>query len=76
MCLAVPGRVEEIHENNYAMVNFGGIRKQICLDLLSDVKIGDYVNVHVGFAINKIDEKQAEDNLRFIRDAYSNNREI
>ncbi|MFC1709794.1 HypC/HybG/HupF family hydrogenase formation chaperone [Candidatus Omnitrophota bacterium] len=76
MCLAVPGIVESIQNNNYALVDFGGIKKQICLDLLSDVKVGDYVNVHVGFAINKIDEKQAEENLNFIRDAYSNNRKI
>lgn len=73
MCLAVPGKVEKILDNNYATVNFGGIKKQVCLDLLKDVKVGDYVNVHVGFAINKIDEKQAESNLRFIRDAYSGN---
>ncbi|MFC1645860.1 HypC/HybG/HupF family hydrogenase formation chaperone [Candidatus Omnitrophota bacterium] len=73
MCLAIPGKVEKIQDNNYATVNFGGIKKQICLDLLNDVKVGDYVNVHVGFAINKIDEKQAEENLKFIKDAYSSN---
>ncbi len=73
MCLAIPGKVEKILENNYATVNFGGIKKQVCLDLLSDVKVGDFVNVHVGFAINKIEEKQAIENLKFIKDAYSGN---
>ena len=71
MCLAIPGKIEKLLDNNCAIATFGGIKKQICLDLLSGIKVGDYVNVHVGFAINKIDQKQAEDNLRFIRDAYS-----
>ncbi|MBL7130544.1 MAG: HypC/HybG/HupF family hydrogenase formation chaperone [Candidatus Omnitrophica bacterium] len=76
MCLAIPGKVEKISDSNYATVDFGGIKKQVCLDLLSDVKVGEYVNVHVGFAINKIDEKQARENLKFINEAYSGNRTI
>lgn len=76
MCLAIPGKVLKLLENNYASVDFGGIKKNVCLDLLKDVKVGDYVNVHVGFAINKIDEKKAKENLKFIRDAYSNSKTI
>lgn len=70
MCLAIPGRVEKIFDDNYATVDFGGISKKICVDLVKDVKVGDYVNVHVGFAINKIDERHAKENLRFIKEAY------
>ncbi|MDD5005828.1 MAG: HypC/HybG/HupF family hydrogenase formation chaperone [Candidatus Omnitrophica bacterium] len=71
MCLAIPGKVEKILDNNYALVDFSGIKKEVCIDFLRDVKVGDYVNVHVGFAINKIDEKQAKENLRYINEAYS-----
>ncbi len=68
MCLAIPGRIEKILEDNYAVCDFGGVKKNICIDLLRDVKVGEYVNVHVGFAISKIDEKQAKENLRIIRE--------
>jgi len=73
MCLAIPGKVEKILKDNYAIVNFSGIKKNVCLDFLKDVKVGDYVNVHVGFAINKIDEKQALENIRIIKDAFKDN---
>jgi hydrogenase expression/formation protein HypC len=73
MCLAIPGKIEEILDNNYAIADFGGVKKNICIDFLKDVKVGEYVNVHVGFAINKISEKQAKENLKFIKDAYSGN---
>ncbi|MDD5292459.1 MAG: HypC/HybG/HupF family hydrogenase formation chaperone [Candidatus Omnitrophica bacterium] len=72
MCLAVPGRIEKILEDNYALADFGGVKKKICVDLLRGVKVGEYVNVHVGFAINKIDEKQARENLELIQEANTN----
>ena len=68
MCLAIPGRIQKILSDNYASVDFGGIKKNVCIDYIKDAKVGDYVNVHVGFAINKIDEKQAKENLRIIRE--------
>ena len=70
MCLAIPGKIQEIFSDNYATVDFGGIKKKVCIDFLKDAKIGDYVNVHVGFAINKIDEKQAKENLKYINEAF------
>lgn len=68
MCLAIPGKIEKILEDNYALADFGGVKKKICIDFLTNVKVGEYVNVHVGFAINKIGEKQAKENLRIIRE--------
>jgi hydrogenase expression/formation protein HypC len=72
MCLAVPGKVTSIDESNpelkMAKVNFGGVSKDVCIQWLDDVKIGDYVLVHVGFALNKIDEKDAEETLRILRE--------
>jgi hydrogenase expression/formation protein HypC len=71
MCLAVPGKIEKILGDNYAIADFGGVKKEICIDLVKDVRVGDYVNVHVGFAINKISEKEAKENSRIIRETYT-----
>lgn len=62
MCLAVPGQVMEIDETvepRMGTASFGGIRKRICLAWVPEVKIGDYVIVHVGFAISRLDEEEA-----------------
>ncbi|NJE01667.1 HypC/HybG/HupF family hydrogenase formation chaperone [Thermococcus sp. JdF3] len=58
MCLAVPGKVVEIHGKT-AVVDFGGVRREVRLDLLPEVGIGDYVIVHTGFAIERLDEERA-----------------
>lgn len=63
MCLGVPGRVTEVHSNAVGMtmgrVDFGGIEKEVCLAYLPDVEAGEWVVVHVGFAISRIDEAEA-----------------
>lgn len=70
MCLAVPGRVESIYEGEnllkMAKVNFGGVIKDVCVAWVDDVKVGDYVLVHVGFALNKIDEAEAQETLKLL----------
>lgn len=58
MCLAVPGRIIEI-EGKTAIVDFGGVKREVRLDLLPDVAVGDYVIVHTGFAIERLDEERA-----------------
>jgi hydrogenase expression/formation protein HypC len=66
MCLAVPGRIIDVGDDRgtrMATVDFGGVRKEICLAYLPDVGIGDHVIVHVGFAISKIDEASALETL-------------
>jgi len=70
MCLAIPGRVEEISTDGLiriGRVNFGGVVKKICLDYVPEVEVGDYTIVHVGFAISKIDEKTAQETLETFR---------
>jgi hydrogenase expression/formation protein HypC len=71
MCLAVPGRIAEIHHDGQtlmATVDFDGIRKEVCLAYLPDAVVDDYVLVHVGFALSKVDEVSARDTLeRFSR---------
>ena len=63
MCLAVPGRIEEIAGDDPAIrtgkVNFGGIRKDVSLSYVPEAKVGDYVMVHVGVAISVVDEEEA-----------------
>ena len=62
MCLAIPGRLVEIHENNgmrMGKAEFGGIVKSICLDYIPDARIDDYVLVHVGFALSRVDAEEA-----------------
>jgi len=59
MCLALPGKIESF-ENENAIIDYGGIKKKANISFV-DVKIGDYVLVHVGFAIEKIDEKKAKE---------------
>ncbi len=66
MCLAVPGRVVSVHEadgQTMAEVDFGGLRKEVCLAYIPDVQAGEYVIVHVGFAIQRLDEKSAQETL-------------
>ena len=62
MCLGIPGKViKTFHEHDVLMgkVDFFGVSKQVCLEHVPQVKIGDYVLVHVGFALSAIDEKEA-----------------
>ena len=64
MCLAVPGKVVSIKGEDPLLrmgtVDFGGIRKDINLSFVPDAEVGDYVLVHVGFALNTIDEREAD----------------
>ena len=65
MCLAVPGRIATIIEEEHlglrrGKVDFGGIRKDVCLDYTPEARVGDYVLVHVGFALSVVDEQEAQ----------------
>ena len=76
MCLAIAGRVEKLLDNGYATIDFGGIKKRVSVELIKDIKIGDYVMVHVGFAISKVDKKRADESLRLINEAFGDPRKI
>lgn len=75
MCLAIPGQVIEIecappatsNELMMGIVSFGGIHKRVCLEWIPDVRVGEYVVVHVGFAISKIDEEEALETLKLFQ---------
>ena len=64
MCLAIPAQVIEISDAETAVVEVGGIRKSISIALLDEVAVGDYVIVHVGYALERLNVAEAEETLR------------
>jgi hydrogenase expression/formation protein HypC len=69
MCLGIPGKVMEVRADAglpMGRVDFGGVRKEACLAYVPDVEVGDYVIVHVGFAISKVDEEEALKTLELL----------
>jgi len=63
MCLAIPAKVVQVGDGDTAVVDLGGVKKEISLALVDDVAEGDYVIVHVGYALNKLDPEEAEKTL-------------
>ncbi len=71
MCLAVPGKVVELWDSDttrMANVDFGGIVKEVSVDFVPDITVGEYAIVHVGFALQKLDEKSALETLKLFGD--------
>ncbi len=66
MCLAVPGQVVELNDEGTAVVDFGGVRKVVSVELVEGVAVADYVLVHVGYALERIDPDEAERTLELI----------
>lgn len=74
MCLAVPGRVCALHDEDglrLATVDFGGVRKRVCVETLPDVALGAWVLVHAGIALQQIDAEAAAASLRLLAEATS-----
>jgi hydrogenase expression/formation protein HypC len=72
MCLGIPGRIVDIDETPLmpmGRVDFGGITRQVCLGYVPEAEVGDYVIVHVGFAISRLDEDEAKETLRLMAEA-------
>jgi hydrogenase expression/formation protein HypC len=70
MCLAIPSRITKI-ENNMATIDVEGVQREASLLLLEDARVGDYVIVHAGFAISKLDEAAAQETLDLLREAIA-----
>jgi hydrogenase expression/formation protein HypC len=72
MCLAIPGKIVEIvdPENSIAKVEVGGVKRNVNIGMLGEeeARVGDYVLIHVGFAMSKVDEKEAEETLRVLKE--------
>jgi hydrogenase expression/formation protein HypC len=70
MCLAIPSKIVKI-ENNVATIDVDGVQREASLLLVENPEVGDYVIVHAGFAINKINEEHALESLKLLREAAS-----
>jgi hydrogenase expression/formation protein HypC len=71
MCLGVPGKIVEIYEQGGLMmgkIDFGGVAREVCLAYVPEAKIGDYAIVHVGFALNLLDEVEAQETLALLKE--------
>lgn len=71
MCLSIPGKITEIYEDGslkMGKVDFGGVIKEVCLDYVPEAQTGEYVLIHVGFAISVLDEDEAMERLNTIRE--------
>jgi hydrogenase expression/formation protein HypC len=69
MCLAIPARVTELLDDGMARISLDGVTKVVSVALVEDVRVGDYIVLHVGYALAKIDEAEAERTLALLREA-------
>jgi len=70
MCLAIPGKILDTREQNqvrHGRVNFGGVVRDVCLDFVPEANVGDYVIVHVGFAISRVDAEEAQKTYELLK---------
>jgi hydrogenase expression/formation protein HypC len=68
VCLAIPGKIIKLEENNHAIIDYGDGTKRRANISLVEVKVGDYVLVHAGFAIQSLDEREAKETLNLFRE--------
>jgi len=71
MCLGVPGKVVEIYYDKSPLmgkVDFGGVKREVCLEYVPEIKVGEYVIVHVGFAISKLNEEEAKSVFEYLEE--------
>lgn len=68
MCLGIPVRIIELKEEGMAIGEVGGVRREVSVQLLPDARVGDYVILHAGFAIQKLDEDAARETLELLRE--------
>jgi hydrogenase expression/formation protein HypC len=79
MCLGIPGKITEIYEKDslkMAKIDFGGIAKEVCLAYIPEAQVGNYALIHVGFAITLMDEEEAQETLKLIKEVADFENEI
>jgi hydrogenase expression/formation protein HypC len=79
MCLGIPGQITEIYQANglkMGKIDFGGVTREICLEYVPEVQIGDYALVHVGFALNLISEQEAQETIELLQQIAEYDEEI
>ena len=71
MCLGIPGKIVQIYNSNNLLmgkIDFGGVSREVCLAYVPEAKVGDYALIHVGFALNLISEKEAQETLALLNE--------
>ena len=71
MCLGVPGKIVETYESNglkMGKIDFGGVKREACLEYVPEAQVGDYAVIHVGFAISQLSEEEAQETLALLRE--------
>ena len=79
MCLGIPGKIIEMYEANglqMGKVDFGGVTKEVCLAYVPEAKVGNYTVIHVGFALNVLDEVEALETLQLLREIGAMDEEL
>jgi len=79
MCLGIPGKITEVYEKDslkMAKIDFGGIAKEACLVYTPEAEVGQYALIHVGFAISLMDEEEAQETLKLIKEVIDIENEI
>ena len=75
MCLGIPGKIISIYEDHgtkMAKINFGGVTREACIEVIEDAKPGDWTIVHAGFALNLLSEEEAQDQLKLLQEFAEN----
>jgi hydrogenase expression/formation protein HypC len=73
MCIGFPGKIISVDQDNFAVIDIGGTRREVCLDIVDeDVAPGDYVISHAGYAIHRVDEVLAKEKLDFLKELIDN----
>ncbi|MEQ8152668.1 MAG: HypC/HybG/HupF family hydrogenase formation chaperone, partial [Smithellaceae bacterium] len=73
MCIGFPGKIISVDEDNYAIIDISGTKREVCLDIVDEpVTVGDYVITHAGFAIHKIDVELAQEKLALLKELLEN----
>ena len=71
MCLGVPGKIIEIYESaglSMGKIDFGGVLREACLTYVPEARVGDYAIIHVGFALNLLNEEEAQETIRLLKE--------
>ncbi len=79
MCLGVPGKIVEIYETNglkMGKVDFGGVYREACLAYIPEARVGDYTLIHVGFAISRLSEEEAQESLALLQEMANLDQEL
>lgn len=79
MCLGVPGKIVEIYETNglkMGKVDFGGVYREACLAYIPEAQVGDYTLIHVGFAISRLSEEEAQESLAVLQEIVNLDQEL